>query len=395
MAFEKKILDVRKRLNEKGLDGWLFYDFRRSNELACKFLEISPEQIVTRRFFYWLPTRGEPIKIVHAIENPLEPLPGLSIRYRTWQELEARLADTLKGTKKIAMEYSPRNAIPYVSKVDGGTLDLVRSGGVEVVSSADLLQEYTSIWTSQQFQTHLTAANFLSDTVDNAWKFISQHIKQKRKLTEYQVQEFILREFSANGFICTDSPICAVNAHSADPHYTAKKTDSSLINPGDFILIDLWCKKNIPESVYADITRVAVAAEKPHPNQNKIFEIVKKARNTALGLVKERFASKMPLRGWEVDASCRKVIVDAGYGDFFTHRTGHNIGFNDHGDGAHIDDFETHDERLVIPGTCFSIEPGIYLPGEFGVRLEYDVFIHPDNRVQVTGGIQEEITCLI
>jgi Xaa-Pro aminopeptidase len=353
------------------------------------------ENLLTRRFFYWIPKAGEPVKILHGIEEKvLDHLPGKKNIYRTWQELEQTLQNTLAGTKKIAMEYSPRNALPYLSKVDGGTLELIRSFGLEVKSSANLLQQFTSVWNEKKLRLHLEAADVLDKTAHEAWEFIRHHLKNNKPISEFEVQSFILEKFAQNNCISQDPPLCAVNAHSANPHYTPTRETSLPINPGDFVLIDLWCKKNTSEAVYADITRVAVAAPEPTPRQKQIFEIVRRAQKAATDLVIDRFAKGEPIRGWEVDRTCRQVIQKAGFGDYFIHRTGHNIDINDHGNGAHIDDYETHDERLLIPCTCFSIEPGIYLPNEFGVRLEYDLYIHKDGEVQITGGQQNSIHCL-
>lgn len=395
MSVKNNLQNIQKALIEKKLDGWLLYDFRRTNDLACAFLEISPDIIITRRFFYWIPKEGEPIKIVHAIESQnLNNLPGEVVSYQTWQDLEKILGKVLKGSRRIAMEYSPRNAIPAVSKVDAGTVDLVRSFNVEVVSSADIMQQYTSVWDEYKLKSHLAAAKVLEETVDKAWNYIGEAIKHKSSITEYNVQQFILEEFARQGCVTADSPLCSVNAHSADPHYCASAKDSSVICPGDFILIDLWCKQKAPRSVYADITRVGVAAPKPTKRQKEVFSIVRKAQKAGTDLVRNRFKKKEPLMGCEVDQCVRKVIVDAGYGQYFVHRTGHNIDENDHGNGTHMDSLETNDQRLILPGTCFSIEPGIYLPGEFGVRLEHDVYVHHDGSVLVTGGEQEELACV-
>lgn len=391
-----KIKDTQTNLASLNLDGWLLYDFRRSNDLACKYLEIGPERLITRRFFYWIPTQGEPIKIVHKIEDKiLDHLPGQVLRFTTWEELEKQLATILHGKKRVAMEYSARNAIPYVAKVDGGTIDLIRSLGPEVVSSADLLQKYTNVWDDYQLTTHVEAAEILNDCAQKTWQYIAEKVRNKELLTEYDVQQFMLNYFNKRQCVTSDSPICAVNANSADPHYTPTSEGSSQIQSGDFILIDLWTKRDLPKAVYADITRVGFAGIKPTDKQQAIFDIVKSARDKATKFVIDSFAAGTTVRGWEVDKICRDVIQDAGYGQYFTHRTGHNIDQTDHGPGANIDNFETHDDRALLPGTCFSIEPGIYLPGEFGVRLEYDVFVQRDGQVIVTGGIQESIRCLI
>lgn len=386
---------IQRELCKQKIDGWLLYDFQRNNELACAFLEIPKEFILSRRFFYWIPSKGEPIKVLHAIEkHNLDHLPGCLIVYQTWGDLENTLGSFLSHPRSVAMEYSPRNIIPAVSKVDAGTIDLVRDFGVQVVSSADLLQKFTGVWGELKWKSHLYAAQVLENSVERAWQSIAEALKKNQIITEFDIQQNILNQFAKNCCVASDAPICAVNAHSADPHFTPSSSNSTAIKKGDFILIDLWCKRNIPHGVYADITRVGVAASEPTTKQRKIFEIVKSAQVAATDLVRKRFAENMPLKGCEVDQCCRKVIEEAGYGSFFVHRTGHNIDEQDHGNGTHMDSYETYDTRQIIPGTCFSIEPGIYLPGEFGVRLEYDVFVHHDGRVQVTGGEQKEIKCI-
>ena len=384
---------VQRSLRHLNLDGWLLYDFRRSNELACAFLEIPASTLLSRRFFYWIPMQGVPTKIVHRIENSaLDHLPGQTLHYSSWKELEACLATMLKGSRSAAMEYSPRGVIPTISKVDAGTVELVRSFGIDVQSSADVLQTYTSVWTAEQLKTHVAAAKVLQSAVEAAWKFIADAISNGRHVGEIDVQCFILEEFKKNDCICDHSPICAVNAHSANPHYIPVASSSSEIRRGDFVLIDVWCKKNVPGAVYADITRVGVVAAQPTEKQNAIFAIVRQARDAAIDLIKQRLERGQTVRGYEVDQVCREVIVNAGYGDYFTHRTGHNIGERDHGHGANIDSYETQDYRLLLPGTCFSIEPGIYLPGEFGVRLEDDVYLDVDGKsLRLTPGMQYEI----
>lgn len=388
----KKLQQIQKDLEEQKIDGWLLFDYRHSNELACKVLEIPSDKMLTRRLFYWIPQKGEPVKIVHRIESGvLDHLAGSKKEFHAWEELEKVLKETLSGAKTVAMEYSPRNAIPDISKVDAGTVERIQSLGIKVVSSGDLLQKLTSVWDEKKLKSHLEAADVLDKIISLTWKEIKQKLEKKEILTEYDVHLFmrgLLEQFDCKA---EEGPICAVNGHSADPHYMPEKKGSSSIKMGDFILLDLWGKKKERGSVYADITRVGVADKKPTAKQEKIFSFVKAARDAATEFVKKSFASGKVIRGFEVDRVCRKVIADAGYGEYFVHRTGHNIDERDHGPGAHIDSLETLDERKILPGTCFSIEPGIYLPGEFGVRMEYDVYVHHDGAVQVTGGIQTEL----
>ncbi len=395
MDWPQRIKDVQSHLKAEKIDGWLLFDFHAQNSLARNFLNIDSNRLITRRFFYWIPAQGEPVQLLHKIESHvLEGLPGKKKIYLKWQEMESSLGDLLKGSRTVAMEYSPRNAIPYLSQVDAGVIDLVRSYGVEVVSSGNFLQYYTCVLDQSQVESHLEAASFLDRTAGKTWEWIALHLRGDKKITEYDVRMFIVEEFRRKNFISAGLPICAVNAHSADPHFEPKKEDRTPIQLGDFILIDLWCKKNTPRAVYGDITRVAVAAEKATPRQEEIFTIVRHAQKTATDYVAKRWAAQEAIKGFEVDRVTRQVIEDAGYGQYFTHRTGHNIYTEDHGPGAHIDSLETLDLRELVPSTCFSIEPGIYLPGEFGVRLEYDIYLKPDHTIEVTGGIQEVITTI-
>jgi Xaa-Pro dipeptidase len=396
MDWNQRIHDVQKHLLKEKMDGWLLYDFHGINSLARDFLNIGPEAFVTRRFFYWIPAVGSPVKLQHQIEQHiLHGMPGESRVYLKWQELETQLSQMLKGAKTVAMEFSPRNAIPYLSKIDAGTVDLIRSFGVEVVSSGSFLQYYTCVLDEQQVKMHFEAADFLDRTVEATWEKISEALRQGKKINEYQMRSFIAEKIKAEGFFSESLPICAVNQHSADPHYEPKKEGSSEIKRGDLILLDLWCKGKHPRAIYADITRVAVADSEPTSRQNEIFHIVRTAQKTATDFVVKKYSKGESLKGYEVDQVCRKVIEDQGYGPYFTHRTGHNIYTSDHGPGAHLDSLETLDLRELIPGVCFSIEPGIYLPNEFGIRLEYDMYLAPDRKAHITGGFQNEILCLL
>jgi Xaa-Pro aminopeptidase len=396
MEWGAKIQDVQKHLIQAGIDGWLLYDFDGINSLARHFLNIDLGALITRRFFYWIPTKGNPVKILHVIEpHILSDLPGNVLLYLKWQELEAQVSHVLKGTKTVAMEFSPRNAIPYLSKVDAGIVDLVRSFQVEVVSSASFLQNYTCVLDEEQFELHLEATNLLDQVVGEAWEKISHALRKSIEINEYEVQQFIANQIASRGFMTDALPIVAVNAHSADPHYEPAKEGSSAIKKGDFILIDLWCKKQHPKGIYGDICRVAVADVTATEKQNEIFSIVRAAQKAATEFVINRYAKGESLQGYEVDQVSRKIIEEKGYGKYFTHRTGHNIYTKDHGPGAHIDSLETQDLRELIPRTCFSIEPGIYLPEDFGIRLEYDIFLGDQGKVYVTGGFQDTILPLL
>ncbi len=393
--FNHKLKEVQARLVEEKIEAWLFFDFRRSNPLAYTFLEIPPDKMVTRRFFYWIPQQGDPIKIVPLIEPyTLDHLPGVKWLYRSWQEMERFLFSLLMENAKIAMEYSPYNALPVISKVDAGIVELIRKIGAKVVSSANLLQHYTSVWTQDQLQTHLAAAKILEEISERTWAFIEHALQTQMPIDEYQVQQFMLHAMHKANCETHDHPTCAVNAHSADPHYHPQLGQALPIQIGDFILLDLWCKQKYPGAVYADITRVGVAAPWPTQKQQEIFNLVKTARNQATLFINERYELHRPIQGWEVDQMCRDIIQEAGYEEYFIHRTGHNLGEEVHGPGANLDNLETHDDRQLLPGTCFTIEPGIYIPQQFGVRMEYDVYLDPVGKIQITGGIQEELVCL-
>ncbi len=384
---------IQKHLAEEKLSGWLLFDFHGQNPLARTFLQLDPTLLISRRFFYWIPAHGQPIQIVHQIESHvLSHLPGTSMTYLSSLSLSQILQKILKG--RIAMEYSPFGAIPYLSKVDGGTLEWIRSFGVEVVSSGNFLQYYTCRLDSEQLASHKKAAAFLDEAAEKTWKKIAQALKNNETITEYGVRLFLLSLFEAEGFVTDAKPICAVNAHSASPHFEPEEKNEAPIKQGDFILIDLWCKQKGKRTIYGDITRVAVAAQAPTPKQQAIFTIVRQAQQEAISYLKREFSLNHRVRGCDVDKVTRSVIEKSGYGEFFPHRTGHNIYTEDHGPGAHLDSLETNDERYLIPQTCFSIEPGIYLPGEFGIRLEHDVYLPSSTSLEITGGEQNQIKTL-
>jgi len=386
-----KISQVQAHLAKERLEGWLLYDFHGNNSLARAFLEIPSTLLTSRRLAYFIPVKGEPQKLVHAIEPfVLDHLPGKKHLYLRWQEWEEGIKKILQGAKAVALEYAPFGRIPYLSKVDAGTVDLVRHQGVEVFSSARLLQHYTSLCDEYQLESHKTAARVLEEIAQGAWEWIRKKIQRKESLTEYDVALWMFGQMESHGCETEGFPLCSVNAHSADPHYVPSKEGASRIQEGDFILIDLWCKQKKPRAVFADITRVGVAASQPTSKQKEIFQIVRAAQRAATHYVSGREGVK----GCEVDQVARKVIEEAGYGSFFIHRTGHNIYTENHGMGTHLDSLETCDERLLIPQTIYSVEPGIYLPGEFGVRLEYDIVLDAAGKLMITGGVQEEIETL-
>ena len=387
---------IQQELISSNIDGWLFYVFHKDNDIASNILEIPSEKLLTRRCFYWIPQKGKPIKIVHIIEEEiLAFLPGKVLSYLSWRELHKRLQELLSKVQKVAMEYSPFQSIPTVSKVDAGLIELIRDFGVEIVSSASLIQKIFCRWNDDQYKMHKKAASVLEFAVEQAWNLIKNSVENGKKVTEHDIQKLILEVFKENHCVTEGLPICGVNRNSADPHYCPKKNGSEVIKKGDFVLIDLWCKQDLPQSVFADITRVGVVASEPTKKQNEIFSIVRKAQQEGTNLIIKRFQKGLEIKGAEVDQLVRQIIGDQGYGDYFTHRTGHNINIDNHGPGANLDGLETQDDRLLIPRTCFSIEPGIYLPEEFGVRLEYDVFIHSDFSVEITVNPQEEIVTIL
>lgn len=378
---------VQAALTQLGIDGWLLYDFRGLNVLARRVLGISNDAILTRRWFYYVPAKGTPRKLVHRIEpHSLDALPGDARKYLRWQELEAGVKDLVQGARLVAMEYVPRNANPYVSRVDAGTVELVRSFGVEVVPSGDLIQLFEACWDDAQWAMHLEAAKHTRSAFDVAFGFIAERVRKGGSVRETEVQKRILDHFAEHKMVTDHPPICAVGPHSGDPHFEPKVgPDDAAIREGDFVLIDLWAKLDKPRAVYSDLTRVGFVGKEVPARFEEIFQIVAKGRDASIAKVQQAFRNRVPLKGWEVDQAGRDVIDKAGYGEFFCHRTGHSIGQETHGNGANMDNLETREERRVLPRTCFSVEPGIYLP-EFGVRSEVNVFVDKDEKVHVTGG---------
>ncbi|HEV3084881.1 MAG TPA: M24 family metallopeptidase [Gemmataceae bacterium] len=377
---------VQAAIASLGFDGWLLYDFRGLNVLARRVIGLGDEAMLSRRWFYYVPARGEPRKLVHRIEpHSLDHLPGAAQPYLRWQELEAGVATLVKGAKKVAMEYVPRNANPYVSRVDAGTIELVRSCGVEVLPSGDLVQLFEACWDDDQWAMHLEAAKHTRSAYDAAFAFIADHVRGGRALRETDVQHCIMTHFKTHGLVTDHPPICAVGAHSGDPHYSPGPGSDAPIKEGDFVLIDLWAKLDRPRAVYSDLTWTCFVGNEVPKKYVDIFQVVAQARDAAIARVQEAFRNQQPLQGWQVDQAARAVIDRAGYGQYFCHRTGHSIGQETHVNGANMDDLETHEERRVLPRTCFSIEPGIYLP-EFGVRSEVNVFVDAKEKVHVTGG---------
>jgi Xaa-Pro dipeptidase len=388
-----EIQGIQSDLRAAKLDGWLFYDFRGRDPIAQNILNL-PAAMRTRRWFYFVPAKGTPRKLVHKIETEsLAALPGETLYYAGQEELRKNVKKILGRARKVAMQYSPMNAIPYVAMVDAGTIELVRSCGAKVVSSADLVQKYEACWSAEQLESHLSAGVAIDRIVREAFQFAAKSVREKKALTEFDLKNWILKEFDAAGIWTEEGPDIAVNAHASDPHYGPTAESASPIREGDLLLMDVWGKKKTPGSVYYDITWMGYLGAKVPEKYAKVFGVVREARDKAVDLIRKSISAGKPLQGWQVDKAARSVIEKAGYGKYFFHRTGHSIGESVHGNGANMDGLETHDVRHLIPRTCNSIEPGIYLP-EFGVRTEVNMYID-EGEARVTGAIQEEILPLL
>jgi Xaa-Pro aminopeptidase len=387
------ISGMQADLRAAKLDGWLFYDFRGRDPIAQRILQLAPG-MRTRRWYYFVPAKGTPRKLVHKIETEsLASLPGETLYYAGQEELRKNLAKTLGRADKVAMQYSPKNQIPYVAMVDAGTIELVRSAGAKVVSSADLVQKYEASWTAEQLESHERAGAAIDRIVRDAFQHAASCVRQKQPITEYDLQQWIRREFEKAGVATEQGPDVAVGPHASDPHYGPKPEGSSPIREGDLLLLDVWGKTKTKGSVYYDITWVGYLGTKVPDKIAKVFRVVRDARDKAVELIRTSIAAGKPLQGWQVDKAARAVIEKAGYGKYFFHRTGHSIGEAVHGNGANMDGLETHDVRHLIPRTCTSIEPGIYLP-EFGIRSEVNVYIG-EGEARVTGAVQTEVLALL
>jgi Xaa-Pro aminopeptidase len=380
-----RIPSVQKALAEADLDGWLFACFQQNDPVSLELLGLGGRHLVTRRCYYLVPRHGASRKLVHRLEPAmLDHLPGDRRAYLTWREHRTELAKLVAGCTRLAAQYSPRCEIPTVSRLDAGTAELLREEGVELVSSAELVQRFAAVWTPEQLAGHRRSNELLHEIVHAAFARVAETLRAGGEDDEHAVQRFILERFAAAGLVTESDPIVGVNAHSADPHYQPGPDRSAPIRRGDFLLIDLWAKQATDDGVYADITWCGVCAAAPGDRHHEVFSVVAAARDAAW----ERVASRYPgetVRGFEVDDAARAVIAAAGFGDAFIHRTGHSITTADHGPGANMDNLETHDTRPLVAMTGFSIEPGVYLPGEFGVRSEINVALTPE-RAEITGG---------
>ncbi len=382
--------EVQAQLKARQLDGWLLYDFQGLNPIARKLLGLQ-DAMLTRRWFGWIPSQGPMTLLCHRIERQgFEHLPASSVLFSSWEEMQAGLERLLQGSRRVAMEYSPQCFIPYVSRVDAGTLELVRSLGKTVVSSADLVQYFEARWSREQLQTHLQASRLLMEVLFETLDQVREATRSRSHLTEYALQQNMCQRYRERGLESSSPPIVAVNRNSGNPHYEPSSEDSAPIRAGDLLLIDFWAKLSRPHAVYADYTWVAFLGESVPERILRVWEVVREARDRTLEFVRSKTGRQTAVRGWEVDGVARQVISQAGFGEYFIHRTGHSIGESDHGNGANMDGLETRDERLLIPRTCFSIEPGIYLP-DFGIRSELNVYLGEEDLLVTGDPIQQEI----
>src|ERR1051325_2332579 len=386
------LLAIQAALRERNIDGWLFYDHHHRDPIAYRVLGLPHDMMVTRRWFYIIPAEGEPAKLVHKIEpGHLDSLPGRKLQYSGWQELFENIKVMLKGYRDIAMQYSPNNLVFTISLVDGGTLDLVRGLGKNIISSGDLVAQFESTLTDEQIKSHFAAR----DSIDKITAAAFQEIGTRGRnggTTEHKIQQWILEAFKRENIITVDPPVVAVNKNSADPHYGPKAEGSSPIREGDLVLLDIWGKKDTPTSMYYDITWMGFIDNDPSQKIREVFAVVRDARDAGIKTVIEAITAGRAIAGWEVDRATRNYIKSAGYGEYFIHRTGHSIASDIHANGANMDDLEINDERRILPNSCFSIEPGVYLP-EFGVRSEINMLVRP-NTAEVTGKIQREIVII-
>jgi Xaa-Pro aminopeptidase len=391
---------IQSALREQQVDAWLFYDHHHRDPIAYRILGLSESLLITRRWYYLIPAEGEPSKLVHRIEQSrLDALPGSKRVYSSWQELDRELAEMLASSKRIAMQYSPRNAIMYVSLVDAGTVERLRELGKTIVSSADLVSRFEAVLTPEQIASHYQAQALIDEILAAAWKEIGTRLRQPEhsqskatanaKLTEYDMVVWLQEAMERAGLLWDHPPDVSVNANSSDSHYQPTPALAKLIRHGDFLLIDLWGRLNRPETCFYDITWTGVVGREPSDREQQVFKTVVDARDAAIHVVQEAFRSDTTLAGWQPDDAARAVIRAAGFADYFTHRTGHSIATELHGNGANLDNLETHDERKILPRTCFSVEPGIYLP-EFGVRSEVNMITEAGKAV-VTGRVQREL----
>jgi Xaa-Pro dipeptidase len=388
-----EIDELQRALRDEKLDGWLFFDHHQRDPLAYRILKLSPNRTVTRRWYYLIPTDGEPRGLVHAIESGvLSGLPGKTQIYSSWGAQVDGLKSLLTGCRRVAMQYSPNCAIPYVSLVDGGTLELVRNTGVEVVTSANLVQLFEARWTAEQLEMHLEAGRRVDRIRAEAFHTIGDSLEANRSMNEWQVNRFIRDAFENSGLVTDHGPIVGVNANMSNPHYEPGPEGSREIRRGDAVLIDMWAKLDRPGAVFYDITWTGYCGAVPPSAIQNVFEVVRDARDRAVERVQAAIRNHETIHGFEVDDAARGYIKEKGFAQYFVHRTGHSIGEQVHGTGANMDNLETHDERRIIAGTCFSVEPGVYLP-EFGIRSEVNVYVS-EGEARVTGEKQQALVAI-
>jgi Xaa-Pro aminopeptidase len=385
---------IQAAIREAGFDGWLFYDHHHRDPIAARILGLDEKAHITRRWYYFVPAEGQPRKLVHRVEQGrLDALPGAKGLYSSWQELAAGLEAMLSGARALAMQYSPNNAIMYVSMADAGTVEFLRGLGKRIVSSADLISQFEAVLTEEQIANHGVAQKAIDEILDEGWQKIGRSLRPSTGgtggLSEFEMAQWLSTAMRNEGLVWDDGPNVSVNANCSDSHYEPTAERSAPIREGDFLLIDIWAKAEKPGSIFYDITWTGVVGREPTEREQLVFATVVKARDAAIHAVEKAFVENRPIRGFEADDAARAVIRAAGFGEFFTHRTGHNIGQELHGVGANLDNLETHDERRLLPHTCFSVEPGIYLP-EFGVRSEVNMLARP-GKAWVTGRIQREL----
>ena len=386
---------VQQSLKAEGLDGWLLYDFHGSNPIAARLAgTANGAKMTTRRWFYLVPASGEPRGLVHAIERQtLDALPGEKTIYAGRQQLDAGLTKLLSGVKRVAMEYSRDCAIPYISRIDAGTVELVRSRGIDVESSGDLVQRFEAVWDEAALATHREASAALYRVKDRAFEWIAGRVADGDALTEFAVQQQMASWFEEEGLVSDSAPVVAAQENAGDPHYLPTARRSRPIRKGELVLLDLWGKKmENPQAVYADITWVGFTGPEVPPEMARAFGAIGQARDAAVALVQESARQQRDLRGWQVDRAARQVLEQAGFGERILHRTGHNLGREVHGNGVHMDDYESHDDRRLLPGTGFTIEPGLYFES-FGVRTEINMY-YGQREALVTGPAQTAIVRL-
>jgi Xaa-Pro aminopeptidase len=385
---------IQAAVREAGFDGWLFYDHHHRDPIGERILGLDPKAHITRRWYYFVPATGTPRKLVHRIEQfRLDTLPGAKGLYSSWQELAAGLEAMLAGSRRLAMQYSSNNAIMYVSMVDAGTVEFLRGLGKQIVSSADMVSHFEAVLSEEQIASHGVAQQAIDPILSECWQEMGRRLRPPAggagAVSEYDMVQWLSEAMRREGLVWENGPNVSANANSSDSHYEPTAERTSPIREGDFVLIDIWGRLEKPGSVFYDITWTGVVGREPSDRERRVFETVRNARDAAIAVVEQAFVEGRALRGYEPDDAARAVIRAAGFGEFFTHRTGHNIAAEIHGPGAHLDNLETHDERLILPNTCFSVEPGIYLP-EFGVRSEIDMLTAP-GKAWVTGAIQREL----